>query len=451
MPILDVWYTTWIPIALLALGIAIILTAIVYMIGSALSNDKMKMWAKLELVEVFYSAVIIAVIAVPSVGVLSVVDSIVKGSLGYGDDGPLVWIPESDTFASLCKDDIAQNQMSIYNNVSACHIRLGMYFMHALFKETSDFAYKDYLSYIYTSMAADFTMNFEFITEAAGFFTVAPWRGFFTMGNTIKSLVFDYAIKLMILLKFQEVMLAFIAKALFPALFVVGAVLRTFTFSRRLGGLLLAMALSLYYVFPMFYALGGIVMLDIKAQVLSPDNPNNADFLSVCKGISNDACKDPPITNIMYINGTIPMIGGGMKTSEYLDAANKLEGKTAQERMAAMESDKQGMKPLDADVNTGRLGSDFGAKVSLDDRLVNMEKARNNTQIWFDKVASQSKFDTAVLMTYKPGGPVDILSRVAFFSVFFSLFGILATIASIRSLSVTFGGDIEIAGLTHLI
>jgi len=35
--------------------------------------------------------------------------------------------------------------------------------------------------------------------------------------------------------------------------------------------------------------------------------------------------------------------------------------------------------------------------------------------------------------------------------MFFALFSIIATIASIRSLSTTFGGDIEIAGLTRLI
>jgi len=443
---LDILYTTWIPLAALALGIAIILTAIFYMFGFALNNDKMKGWAKLELVEIFYSAVIIAVIAVPSVGVLSVADSIIKASMNVGPQGPLVWVPEVDANLSLCGDDIARNRDSPYYNVSDCHIRMGMWFMHELFKETSDFAYKDYLSYIFSAMAADFTMNFEFITEAAGFFTIAPWRGFFTMGNTIKALVFDYAIKLMVLAKFQEMMLAFIAKALFPALFVVGAILRTFTFSRRLGGLLLAMALALYFIFPMFYAFGGLVMLDLKNKVRG-----NQNFTEVCSGISKDACNDPPISNIMYINGTILIPGGNLNASEALDAANKLEGMTAEERMRAMESSDKGSKPLDSDASTGRPGADFGNITDISKREEGMLKARNATDDWFKKVSSQSKFDSGVFIAFKAGGPIDVLSRIAFFSVFFSLFGILATIAGIRSLSVTFGGDIEIAGLTHLI
>jgi len=444
---LDILYSTWIPLAALALGIAVILVALTYMLGNALSNDRMKGWAKLELVEIFYSAVIIAIVAG---GALTVIDSLITASLGFGAQGPSVWIPEFDANVSLCGPDIATNQQSPFYKVTDCHMRLGMWFMHELFKETSDFAYKDYLAYIYTAMAADFTMNFEFITEAAGFFSVAPWRGFFTMGNTIKALVFDYAIKLMVLAKFQEMMLAFIAKALFPALFVVGAILRTFTFSRRLGGLLLAMAISLYYVFPMFYAFGGLVMIDLKNQVLS-DPIKSAEFRAVCSGISKDACDDPPISNIMYINGTILIPGGNLNSSEALDAINKLESKSASERMLSMESKDQGSKPLDADATLGRSGADFGKVTNISDREENMLKARNSTETWFKQVSSQSKFDSGVFIAFEPGGPVDVLSRIAFFSVFFSLFGILATIAAIRSLSVTFGGDIEIAGLTHLI
>ena len=59
--------------------------------------------------------------------------------------------------------------------------------------------------------------------------------------------------------------------------------------------------------------------------------------------------------------------------------------------------------------------------------------------------------DRFVTMAYEPGGMIDILSRLTFFSVFFSLFSILGTIAAIRSLSMTFCVDIEIAGLTRLI
>jgi len=452
--LLEIWYTAWIPLAGLALGIATILVSLVYMFGSALMNDKMKGWAKLELVEIFYSAVIIALIAAPGVGALSIADSAVQGGIG-ALPGP-IWVAESGTSVDLCSDAVAADPASPYYNVEACHIRIGMWFMHSLFNEAKDMAYKIYLNYIYTSTAADFTINFEFIIEKAGFFTVTPWRGFFTTGNTIKSMVFDYLVKLMILAKFQEILLKFVATTLFPALFVVGVLLRTFTFSRRLGGLLLGIAVAMYYVYPAFYAFGGLVAYNLKVQVqASPDFANN------CKGISKDACNDPPITNSLYMNGNVLVPGGDIPVDSALVDLQRYERMKPEDRARLIESDRGGSKPLGADPgNPSGKGADFGASVaannagagvSLDQREKDMGTARNATQSWFLKVTNHSMFDQAIFVAYQPGGPVDALSRLAFFSTFFSLFGILATIAAIRSLSITFGGDIEIAGLTHLI
>lgn len=454
--LLETWYTAWIPLAGFALAIATILVALVYMFGSMLMNDKMKGWAKLELVEVFYSVVIIALIALPGVGALTIVDSVVQGGLGTLP-GP-VWVPDSGTYVDLCSDAVAADPMSPYYNVEGCHIRIGMWFMHSLFNEAKDMAYKVYLNYIYTATAADFTINFEFIIEKAGFFTITPWRGFFTTGNTIKSLVFDYLVKLMMLAKFQEMLLKFIATALFPALFVAGVLLRTFTFSRKLGGLLLGTAVALYYIYPMFYAFGGLVAYNLKTQVQG--NPN-FNFGAICGSISKDACKDPPITNALYMNGNVLVPGGDISVDAALVDLQRYGQMTPAARMQAIESDRGGSKPLGADPNNpNSVGADFGANVaansqgpgvSLAQRDENLGTARNATQTWFNKVTNRSMFDQSVFVAFEPGGPVDALSRIAFFSTFFSLFGILATIAAIRSLSVTFGGDIEIAGLTHLI
>ncbi len=443
---LEVWYSTWMPLAGAALGLAITLAGVVYMLGSALMNDKMKGWAKMELVEVFYSAVIIALVATPGLGALMLADSAVQGGLFLNAPQPTVYIPERDVSLPLCGAAIAQDATSIYHDVPACHMRLGIWYLHALFKESQDFAYKDYLTYIYTATAADFTINFEFITEAAGMFSVTPWRGFFTTGNTIKTMVFDYAIRLMILTKFQEIMLSFVARALFPALFVAGAVLRTFTFSRRLGGLLLALALSLYYVFPAFYAFGGLVMYDLKLQIA-----NDPNFQSVCGGLLGNgvACKDPPITNYMYVAGEIPMPGGGLKMEDALQKYNTLEGQDMATRLGTSETDTGGYKVLDA--QNGMPGADFARDVPLAQREQAMRDARNKTETWFSRVTSFTSMDSGVFVAYAPGGPVDTLARMAFFSTFFALFGILATIATIRSISMTLGGDIEIAGLTHLI
>ena len=50
-----------------------------------------------------------------------------------------------------------------------------------------------------------------------------------------------------------------------------------------------------------------------------------------------------------------------------------------------------------------------------------------------------------------PGGVIDATARFVFFSLFFALLSVFATVGAIRSLSPLLGGDIEPAGLTHLI
>jgi hypothetical protein len=182
--------------------------------------------------------------------------------------------------------------------------------MRELFDETKDFAFSIYLSYIKTSMLSEATINIEFVFEAAGFFTFTPWRGFFTMGNTIKALVFDWAIKIMMLTKFQEVLLRFIAIGLFQALFVIGAILRTFMFTRRLGGLLLGMAIAFYFVFPAFYAYGALVMIDLKEKArpawmadttANPDGYKNPQPDSVLGVDLQDLGSDPELYRYNFL------------------------------------------------------------------------------------------------------------------------------------------------------
>jgi hypothetical protein len=50
-----------------------------------------------------------------------------------------------------------------------------------------------------------------------------------------------------------------------------------------------------------------------------------------------------------------------------------------------------------------------------------------------------------------PGGVIDATARLVFFSMFFTLLSVFATVGAIKGLSPLLGGDTEIAGLTHLI
>lgn len=461
MAILDIW-GQWIWFAGAALGLATALVSVVYVLSEMLMNDKMKIWAKMELVEIFYSAIIIAL----AISGLPIIDSVVHGALvsGGAPIGPAgalsAWVPVQGPDGiqyqalNICapgNTGIAASDTSVYHNVDSCHMRLSIWYLREVFDEAKAFAFDIYLSYILTSMIAEFTINIEFLFEKAGFFTFNPWRGFFTMGNTIKALVFDWAIKIMMLTKFQEIMLRFIATALFPALFVIGAILRTFSFTRRLGGLLLAMAIALYFIYPAFYAFGALVMLGIKndptvvSAWLSPSNPQNPGNRDVDPTSTPQDYPDPQIANTMYMIGDFAMIGGNgtFSSGEAIQRLNYYEGATSDEYFGWME-EREHNTTIHFDLTDDTSHSDQEYNDSY-------QQAYNRGQEWFNNVSKQGKFDNFITFAWEPNGPIETLSRLTFWSLFFALFSIIGTIAGIRSLSITFGGDIEIAGLTRLI
>lgn len=476
MGVLTLW-GDWVWFAGAALGLTTILVAIVYALSELFMNDKMKGWAKMELAEIFYSALII------SLGItgLPLVDAIVQGSLGVSNIGAIpgvhgvcggsataYFIPTTDygtqsflgngnptkryECQDICGPDIASNPASVYHGVESCHMRLGIWYMREVFDEAKNFAFTTYLDYIKTSMYAEFTINIEFIFEKAGFFTFTPWKGFYTMGNKIKELCFEWAMKLLMLTKFQEVMLRFIAIAVFPAFFVIGALLRVFPFTRKLGGLMLALAIALYFIYPAFYAFGALLMLDIKTDPVVQFNWQTSDAnpakLSSSLIDTPADYPDPPIANSMYLNRTtIQMLGGTSNSADSLDYLNQLEGMDSRTFFEKME--KGELSP------TERLtpGVDLSKTVTATDEEKEnaLKAASESADSWFGQVSKENKADNYVGFAFESGGPLDILARLTFWSVFFALFSIIGTIAGIRSLSVTFGGDIEIAGLTRLI
>jgi len=369
----------------------------------------------------------------------------------YNNNGEAEW-----EYLNICGTSISSDPYSRYYGISSCHIKLGVYYLGEIFSETSQVTFKSYVTYIYTAMAADFTINIEFVFEKAGFFTFNPWRGFFTMGNTIKAQVFEYAMKLMLITKFQEVLLRFVSIAAFPAMFVAGAVLRTFTFTRKLGGLLMAIALVLYFIFPMFYAFGALVVLEIKHK--------NEKFWCSDKDLNPAGCvptslagikvkgynPNPPIADMMYVNGIIPMPlaqNNKVDLKEAVKEYDELEGITPEKLSELAQSGKYKNKQYFPDFN---MFGDTSTITPAEKEKV-MSDSKKKMDSFVSEMASRRKFDWSVSDSFKPGGQLDILARLAFFSLFFSLFGILASIAAIRSLSITLGGDVEIAGLTHLI
>ncbi|MBI5224050.1 hypothetical protein HY990_06550 [Candidatus Micrarchaeota archaeon] len=448
----------WIGLAGVLLMIGVILVGIVYIISVFISNDKFKSWAKSELVELLYSAVLISLLVFGSYAA----DGILQGAMGIGaahlatggivspTTAPVPVVPLSGGSSSrvytnldICGPNLAAATGSVYSGIPSCHIKLAIWYLRELYDEAKQTGFEIYSSYIATSMIAEFTLNVEFIFEITGFFNFNPFKGFFAMGNYAKSTLFDWAIKLMMLNKFQEVIIRYIATGLYPTFFVMGAILRAFSFTRKLGGLLLAIALSLYFILPSFYAFAALLAIDLKAHVRSAAilNDNPQAILG-----------DPPIASTMYVDGYLPLLSNRVTAAELHNSLRQMEGVTDEEFLNRMERgywDNPGTV-----INPGNnydFSSNSGAALSDDQRRATIATAHDTTQNWFNSISRLSRLDQFVSHIWEPGGYIESFSRLTFWSMFFSLLGLLATIAGIRSLAIIFGGDIEIAGLTRLI
>lgn len=101
-------------------------------------------------------------------------------------------------------------------------------------------------------------------------FGFAPFTGSSVLMNSMTT-VGSMLIKVMIVVKFQEISLLYMEKGVYPLFLMGGFVLRTVWFTRKLGGLMIAIALGIFFILPFMYALGWYTM-DTPALVGAVDS-----------------------------------------------------------------------------------------------------------------------------------------------------------------------------------
>ena len=418
-----------IALAFLLMLISVILISIVYVISNAISNDKLKAWAKSEIFEVLYSAILFGVIVFAIVSFDTVVNYLVFQQLG------------TDTFAAaVCNGGSLNLQGTNYQQIPFCHIKLSMYFLGSLFNELSTMAFKTYQSYTITSTIADMSVNFELLTEKSGNFIFNPWRGCFVIGNQIKTMGFEFITKLMTITKLQEVFVTFIGKALFPVLLSLGIVLRSFPYTRKLGGLLMAIAISLFFIYPMFYVFGAFVMNAIKIDA--------RQYLALNGQQGSALWQNPPIADYLYFKGKVPSLNPNLPD---VDLQQAVTDYTTAPPKQPFEIFRDAGSPYDPANQQGGMPNPRPFDRSLAPSNSQVETFGDYMYTFVKKLTSTISCDIAVDDGLEDGGLMDAIARLSFFSGFFFILAIFTTIASIRSLSITLGGDLEIAGLTHLI
>jgi len=404
------------PIAVLLLAMVGII-GIVYMIGSLISNDGVKAWAKIELFEVMYSAVLFLLIF----SFIPVFDGVVQ-SAAYG------MYPNTDSSGAASIKEICLTGATVSASYEGlpCHLRLSKYYLSSLFDEITEYNFQIYNWYTVTSFISDMYMTMEAIWESRAYLNYNPLRGFVHMGNTIKQHAFEFGVRIAIIAKFQEIMLHLINDALFPMLLAGGIMFRSFYFTRKLGGLLMALAIGLYFIFPLSYIFAGAVYESVGgAGSLTLENlEKGSETLLNPFAASGITVDSRSLDDLKTEYGLVD----GSWTSEKLNEEMKLKGSFDVCKLIA---DK------DVDPQAPTPGSDAYLA---------------STQSWYEAFTKEGIFiGTDSIIGIDSGNYLDMIARFIFFSMFFSFFGLMATVAGIRSLSITFGGDIEIAGLTRLI
>jgi hypothetical protein len=224
------YWESWQSFALVGVLISAFFVALAYMAAYLLGNQMLLLWAKNEFFQVMVSAFII--------GTLIVLLSATQQSIAT----------EITASGVVCSGD-------------NCHILLASRYLQVMYEDAA------------TMSKSLITVNTILIHLSrlglVGELTVPPYFGStvrllagLSMLSETLTTALDIQIKAMMLMKAQQVFLEYVQLGLYPVLLVMGIVLRTFFFTRKIGGLLIAIAIGIYLFYPLVYVFAHNVWLN---------------------------------------------------------------------------------------------------------------------------------------------------------------------------------------------
>jgi hypothetical protein len=222
----------WRILAILALGFSIVLVAIAYMIGIGLEMPEMRAWAGTELSQIFANALIILLVIV----VIAFVDVM---AIAIAVDADLD-LPEclgigTQTY-DTCLQSVANEYLQDYVDTAKLQMR------NILVENVKAVNYMNQRAGLYCTSILCLQVGVT-TTFAANYL----------LDSDMYTLLFEYYGNL---LGFMEAQLFFVNEVSFkigPILLAVGIVARAFYFTRKIGGLLIAVALGITFFFPGMY------------------------------------------------------------------------------------------------------------------------------------------------------------------------------------------------------
>jgi len=222
------WFSNWGLAGLIAVGISIAIVSIAAMFGRAFDLPEIKAFANEELVQAVYSVMLVGGL-VAAVGFFDILSSEAVNSGGLPvscNSGEPCYITAAKQYLSnvydLANEKTKNALAESYNRQKRAALSTGVQ------------AQIYQLAFMGMSLRQNAFMSIE--AERAG-------------------AIYESVSKLMVSIYAQRYFIDVIAFGIAPVFLLFGIILRTFFFTRKLGGLMIAIAISLFIVYPLTFAL----------------------------------------------------------------------------------------------------------------------------------------------------------------------------------------------------
>jgi len=229
-----------------------------------------------------------------------------------------------------------------------------------------------------------------------------------------------------------------------PILFTAGLVLRLFPIARKIGGLLLALAVGLYFIFPLPFLVGGDIYHTITPAEVGEMPGGEPVYMRIAK-IDLDTSLAGELGKKWAEGANEAVIAFSTISAEEV-VEKKKEWEASVEKY---EDEKEGWENIIETV----LGMGLGATDYLLQRLAQLWEFVKG--LWHLFVGGGSFIVYTYLQMYTNEYfyryYFEIAASFITFSVITFYVATIATIAFVKQFSPMLGGDVEIGGLTHLV
>ena len=405
-----VWLPGWSTLVVYALGIAFLLYTIGYMAAIFLGDDNMKAWVRKEVGQAFYSMLIILIV----VGLVGALDAILKSVIIAS--GNSNW--QNYVQNTVCCQAGAPS--CIRNIALPCHVEMAQDYLQMMYEAQRTTALSFFTNHYFTSFFSSLNIGIGTrVMVHLGGVNVRPFAGM-ALGSDFFSILFDLTIKNMMLTRLQQLFLEYIVVGFFPALLSIGLVMRIFYFTRKLGGTLIALALCMYYVYPLFYVLSDSIFFEFTGGWIALPSEANPGL----------TVNNPTGATLPYMNGQITV--GDTNENVFQEGRIKIAD-------FCMENGQPTATPEEQ-------ASWAAAFANFQN---NWESVRSGGQLLY--LQNFLKVAGGPSSAFAPDGPMGNVASLMIYTLIIPFLGLMVTLAAFKTVSPLLGGDVELAIISRLI